>query len=77
MARVTIRTARGEYRTTVEYPRGNAENPLDDAALEAKFALLTEDAIGAARSRELRAAIRELPEASDVRAFARLLRYEG
>ena len=39
MARVTIRTHRGDYRTTVEYPRGNPENPLSNAELESKFRL--------------------------------------
>ena len=52
MARVTIRTHRGDYRTTVEYPRGNPENPLSDAELDAKFRLLTGDLISDERSRE-------------------------
>ena len=77
MARVTIRAGRDEYRTTVEYPRGNPENPLEDAELDAKFARLTHDSIGEGRSRELRAAIRDLPDAKDVSAFAQLLRYDG
>jgi 2-methylcitrate dehydratase PrpD len=76
MARVTIHAAGNAYRTTVEYPRGNPENPMDDDELEAKFDLLTHDVIGAARARELRAAIRALPEANDVSALTRLLRYE-
>jgi 2-methylcitrate dehydratase PrpD len=74
MARVTIRTRRGEFRTTVEYPRGNPENPLSDAELEAKFRSLTQDLISAERSRELQAAIRDLPEATDVFGLTRLLR---
>jgi 2-methylcitrate dehydratase PrpD len=75
MARVTIRTHRGEHRTTVEYPRGNPENPLDNAELEAKFRLLTEGLISEERSRKLRAAIVALPEAKDVLALTQLLRY--
>jgi len=75
MARVTIRTPRGEYRTTIEYPRGNPENPLGQAELEAKFRLLTHDLIGAERSQKLRNAIRDLPAANDVLALTRLLRY--
>jgi len=75
MARVTIHTPRGDYRTTIEYPRGNPENPLGDAELDAKFQLLTRDLISDERSRELRTAIRELPDAKDVLALTRLLRY--
>jgi len=75
MARVTISTAAGDYRTSVEYPRGNPENPLSDRELDAKFILLTRDVIGEQRSVALRAAIRALPHASDCRAFTELLRY--
>jgi len=75
MARVTIRTRRGDFQTTVEYPRGNPENPLGQDELEAKFQLLTRDLISGERSHALRAAILELPEAEDVRALTRLLRH--
>ena len=76
MARVTIHTQHGDYRTTVEYPRGNPENPLSNAELEAKFRLLTADLISDERSRQLRAAILDLPEAKDVLALTRLLEYQ-
>jgi 2-methylcitrate dehydratase PrpD len=75
MARVTIHTQRGDHGTTVEYPRGNPENPLSHAELEAKFQLLTRDLISEERGRKLRAAILDLPEANDVLALTRLLRY--
>jgi 2-methylcitrate dehydratase PrpD len=75
MARVTIRTPRGAFRTTIEYPRGNPENPLSDADLDAKFRLLTQDLIDETRSRKLRAAILDLPDAKDVLGLTRLLRY--
>ncbi len=75
MARVTIRTTRGDFRTTIEHPRGNPENPLCDTELEAKFQLLTQDLIGDDRSRQLRTAIRELPDAESVLTLTRLLRY--
>ncbi len=75
MARVTIRARGGDYATTVEYPRGNPENPLSDAELEAKFELLTRDLISDERSRKLRAAILDLPGAKSVLALAQLLRY--
>lgn len=75
MARVTIRTRRGDYGATVEYPRGNPENPLSAAELDAKFQLLTRDLISDERSRKLRAAILDLPGAKSVLALAQLLRY--
>jgi len=75
MARVTIHTGRGNLRTTVEYPRGNPENPLSHGELEAKFQLLTRDLISDEHSQSLRAAIRGLPDAKNVLALTRLLRY--
>jgi 2-methylcitrate dehydratase PrpD len=74
MARVTMRTQRGDYRTTVEYPRGNPENPLSDAELEAKFRSLTGDLISEERSQALRTAIVDLPGAKSVLALTQLLR---
>jgi len=70
---VTIRTRGGDFRTTVEYPRGNPENPLGQDELDAKFRLLTRDLISEERSHALRAAILELPEAEDVRGLTQLL----
>jgi len=75
MARVTIHTRREDLRTTVEYPRGNPENPLSHAELEAKFQLLTRDLISEERSHSLRTAIVDLPEAKNVLALTQLLRY--
>jgi len=75
MARVTMHTNRGNLRTTVEYPRGNPENPMSLAELEAKFRLLTGDLIGDERSTRLHAAILGLPEAKNVLALTQLLRY--
>ncbi len=74
MARVTIQTRRGNLRTTVEYPRGNPENPLSHTELEAKFQLLTRDLISEERNQQLRAVILGLPEAKNVLALTRLLR---
>ena len=74
MARVTIHTHGGDYGTTIEYPRGNPENPLSHAELEAKFQLLTQDLISAERSQALRTAILGLPEAKSVLALTQLLR---
>ncbi|MEO8010376.1 MAG: MmgE/PrpD family protein, partial [Dokdonella sp.] len=57
MARVRIRTHCAEHRTTVEYPRGNPENPLSNEELEAKFHSLTQGLISEERSHKLRSAI--------------------
>ena len=73
MARVTMHTGRGDFSTTVEYPRGNPENPLSDAELEAKFRLLTQGLISEERSDKLRIAIRDLPEARNVMALTHSL----
>ena len=75
VARMTIRTRRGDYSTTVEYPRGNPENPLSDAELESKFQSLTRDLISEEHGRKLRTAILDLPEAKNVLALTQLLRY--
>jgi len=75
MARVTIHTHRGDYRTTIEYPRGNPENPLSNAELEGKFQLLTQDLLSEKRSQKLRIAILDLPDAKNVLALTQLLRY--
>jgi 2-methylcitrate dehydratase PrpD len=75
IARVTIRARGEDVATTVEYPRGNPENPLSDAELEAKFLQLADDIVGQARSRALLSAIRGLPRSPDVRTFTELLRY--
>ncbi|MCL4488280.1 MAG: MmgE/PrpD family protein [Chloroflexi bacterium] len=73
IARVTVQTTRGTQQLTVEYPRGNPENPLSDAELETKFRMLTEDIIGSERSEKLRAAIQALPDAPNVSVLTRLL----
>ena len=75
ISRVTLRTRRGEFQATVEYPRGNPENPLSDAELDAKFVELTHDLVSDERSRALRDAIRELPRAPSVSTFTKLLQY--
>jgi 2-methylcitrate dehydratase PrpD len=75
MARVTIHAHRGDYGTTIEYPRGNPENPLGNAELEGKFQLLTQDLLSEERSQKLRTAILDLPDAKNVLALTQLLRY--
>lgn len=77
MARVTIGTRRGDFQTTVEYPRGNPENPLSDEELRAKFRSLTLDIVGADRCSELLAAILDLAQAKDVSALTKLLAFRS
>jgi 2-methylcitrate dehydratase PrpD len=73
VARVALRTARGMFTTTVEYPRGNPENPLSDAELGDKFLWLSSKVVGRRRSRELREMIDHLDELDTVRRLADLL----
>jgi 2-methylcitrate dehydratase PrpD len=73
-ARVALRAARGTFTTTVEYPRGNPENPLSDAELGDKFLWLSTEVVGRRRSRELREMIDHLDELDTVRRLADLLK---
>ncbi len=75
IARVTIRTARGEFQSTVEYPRGNPENPLSDEDLRAKFRSLTARVVGEETAGRLEAAVFELPRARDVTSLTQLLAF--
>jgi 2-methylcitrate dehydratase PrpD len=75
IARVTLYTARGPFQTTVEYPRGNPENPLSDADLRAKFRSLTARVVGEESAGRLEAAVFELPRAPDVTSLTQLLAF--
>ncbi len=75
IARVTVQTTRGRFQTTVEYPRGNPENPLTDAELVAKFRSLTVPVVGEKASEELQAAIFDLPRARDVSSLTQRLAF--
>jgi 2-methylcitrate dehydratase PrpD len=72
---VTLHTSRGQFQTTVEYPRGNPENPLSDAELVAKFDSLVTPIVGRASSEELRAVILDLSQAKNVTLLTRLLAF--
>ena len=72
-ARVTLCTSRGEYRATVEYPRGNPENPMTDDELAAKFRALAAPSLGETGCRALHDAVFDLPAAPDVGAVTRVL----
>jgi len=75
VAKVTIHTGRGAFATTVEYPRGNPENPLSDAELAEKFRSLTVDVLGEERSAELKVAIDHLEQMDSVKRLAELLAF--
>jgi 2-methylcitrate dehydratase PrpD len=74
-SRVTIRTGRGAFTATVEYPRGNPENPLSDAELAEKFLWLAVDVVGKEKSRELMGTVERLEQMDNVRELAGLLAF--
>ncbi len=74
-ARVTIHTTRGSFQTTVEYPRGNPENPLTDDELRAKFRSQTAKIVGEKTCEGLHAAIFDLAHARDVTSLTQLLAF--
>jgi 2-methylcitrate dehydratase PrpD len=76
ISRVRIHSRQGALETTVEYPRGAAENPLSDEELQRKFHMLADPVLGS-RSRDLREALAGLPQAPDVSAVTRLLAFES
>jgi 2-methylcitrate dehydratase PrpD len=75
IARVTMHTARGQFQTTVEYPRGNPENPLSDDDLRAKFRSLTAKIVGEKTCEKLQTAILGLAQARDVTSLTQLLAF--
>jgi 2-methylcitrate dehydratase PrpD len=73
--RVIIHTGRGEFSTTVEYPKGDPSNPMSDAELQEKFRWLTAGFVGEEKSNQLREAIDQLDQMKDVKQLARLLTF--
>ena len=73
--RVTLHTPRGDFTTTVEFPKGDPSNPLSDAELEEKFRWLTVEVVGEERSQQLIEAIAHLEQLDSVRILARLLSF--
>jgi 2-methylcitrate dehydratase PrpD len=71
--RVTVHTGRGAFATTVEYPRGNPENPLSDAELTDKFLGLVAGILGEERSRKLGKVAQHLEELDNVKRLTELL----
>jgi 2-methylcitrate dehydratase PrpD len=75
-SRVTVLTGRGSFTASVEYPRGNPENPLSDAQLAEKFLWLAADAIGERKSRKLMHAVERLEEMDNVVHLTELLAFQ-
>ena len=75
IARVTMHTARGQFQTTVEYPRGNPENPLCEDDLRAKFRSLTTKIVGEKNCEKLQALIFDLSQARDVTSLTQRLAF--
>jgi 2-methylcitrate dehydratase PrpD len=75
IARVTMHTGRGAFQTTVEYPRGNPENPLSDDDLRAKFRSLTMQIVGEKTCEKLQTAIFDLSHQRDVTSLTQLLAF--
>lgn len=75
IARVTIHTVRGAFQASVEYPRGNPENPMSDDDLKAKFRSLTTKVVGEKACGRLQAAIFDLPRTPDVTSLTQLLAF--
>ena len=76
-ARVTIHTGQGKFTTTVEYPRGNPENPLSDAELADKFHWLTVGVVGEERCTQLREVIDHLEQLDSMRPLTKLLAFDS
>ncbi len=73
--RLTLHTSRGNFTTTVEYPKGDPDNPLSDAELAEKFRWLTAEIVGEKKSRELKEAVDHLEQMDDVKHLAQLLAF--
>ncbi|UCC85789.1 MAG: MmgE/PrpD family protein [Anaerolineales bacterium] len=71
--RVTLHTSRGDFTTTVEYPKGDPANPLSHAELVDKFRWLTVDILGEERSQALMELIDALEQMDDLKPLTRLL----
>jgi 2-methylcitrate dehydratase PrpD len=66
-ARLTIATRDGAtLRAAADYPRGNPENPVSTAALEAKFRALVEPRLGTAAAEAAIGSVRSLESCPDM-----------
>ena len=73
VSKVTLYTSSGSFTTTVEFPKGNPENPLSDAELLEKFRALSTDVITQDQIAALEEAVDRLTHLPNVRELTRLL----
>jgi 2-methylcitrate dehydratase PrpD len=73
VSKVTLHTSSGSFTTTVEFPKGNPENPLSDAELLEKFRTLSTDVITEDQLATLEEAVDRLPHLPNVRELTQLL----
>jgi 2-methylcitrate dehydratase PrpD len=71
--KVTLHTSRGDFSTTVEYPKGDPNNPMSDTELEEKYRRLTLGVMGIERSNQLGKAVGQLDQMENVKHLTQLL----
>jgi 2-methylcitrate dehydratase PrpD len=71
--RVRLHTKHGDLTTTVEYPKGDPQNPLSDDELGAKFESLTAEILGPSKSTQLKGIINHLEQIENLRDLTELL----
>jgi 2-methylcitrate dehydratase len=77
MSRIEVTTRGGETLVeTASYPKGHAQNPMNDADVESKFAGLTEGLLKADRRDALLRALRDVDQAADIGRVLELVRVE-
>jgi 2-methylcitrate dehydratase PrpD len=70
-----LNTSRGDFSTTVEYPKGDPNNPMSDTELEEKYRQLTLDVMGMERSNQLSQAVDQLDHMENVKHLTQLLAF--
>jgi 2-methylcitrate dehydratase PrpD len=74
LATAVIRTKDGkEYSAHTDYPKGDVENPVSDAELEAKFRMLTRKAISEKKASEIIQMVWQLDELKEINRLTDLI----
>jgi 2-methylcitrate dehydratase PrpD len=71
-ARAAVVIAGRTYRSTIEHARGTVDNPMDDAAIEAKFMANSERIVGATAARHIVELVRGVQNLDDVAQLPRV-----
>jgi 2-methylcitrate dehydratase PrpD len=71
-AEAVVITDGARHRAFIEHASGTADNPMSEAALEAKFMANAEPVIGPDRTQQVRELVRELDRLTDVSELVRL-----